>query len=223
MESDGDHFLAYYLTKDDESAFTFKDRRFVPQLPTTPEERESAESTAFHFVRDYETVKVEQDVPNEFLLVLDDGDEAEVKSPAPETARRVKGAYYKNIERKMNLKKKRVIVRFIHCLLLSFINAPLKVHEIYDQKWDVIHIRHGAMDKEEEAEREELLAEITDPDYLLGRDADGEPEAEFDADGVSDSRGVMTQDGNRDVDVDVDVEGMGVPVSVSISEVDIFG
>ena len=63
--------------------------------------------TAFHFVRDYETVKVEQEVPNEFLLVLDEGgDEVDAKGvPRP------KGAYYKNIERKMLLKKKRVNVR----------------------------------------------------------------------------------------------------------------
>lgn len=27
MESDGDHFLAYYITKDDESALEFKERR----------------------------------------------------------------------------------------------------------------------------------------------------------------------------------------------------
>ena len=27
MESDGDHFLAYYLTKDDDGAHTFKSKR----------------------------------------------------------------------------------------------------------------------------------------------------------------------------------------------------
>ncbi len=72
----------------------------------------------FHFVRDYETVKVEQEVPNEFLLVLDDGDEpdgdAELFDDAlddkPRKQRRGRGAYYKNIERKMILKKKRVNV-----------------------------------------------------------------------------------------------------------------
>ncbi len=31
--------------------------------------------TVFSFVRDYETVKIEQEVPNEFMLVLDDGEE----------------------------------------------------------------------------------------------------------------------------------------------------
>lgn len=55
----------------------------------------------FHWVRDYETVKIEQDVPNEFLLVLDDG------------TQHGKGAYYKNIERKMILKKKRANVRLL--------------------------------------------------------------------------------------------------------------
>jgi RNA polymerase II-associated factor 1 len=77
---------------------------------------ETAQETIFHFVRDYETVKIEQEVPNEFLLVLDDG------GPSPDindvldgvdqkSQRREKGAYYKNIERKMILKKKRVNVR----------------------------------------------------------------------------------------------------------------
>jgi RNA polymerase II-associated factor 1 len=63
-------------------------------------------------VRDYETVKIEQEVPNEFLLVLDDGD-----LPPTHTTnggvleRRSKGAYYKNLERKIILKKRRVNVR----------------------------------------------------------------------------------------------------------------
>jgi RNA polymerase II-associated factor 1 len=79
-------------------------------------------------VRDFGAVKVEQEVPNEFLLVLDDGKVKEevkqetkvefndllngdVKPPLP--LRRAKGAYYKNIERKMFLKKKRAMVRII--------------------------------------------------------------------------------------------------------------
>ena len=63
--------------------------------------RESADwmvqVTQFHFIRDYETVKVEQEVPNEFLLLFDD----EAQPPT---------ANYKNIERKIILKKKRVNV-----------------------------------------------------------------------------------------------------------------
>ena len=49
-------------------------------------------------------------MPNEFLLVLDEGTdefETDTKGGVP----RPKGAYYKNIERKMLLKKKRVNVR----------------------------------------------------------------------------------------------------------------
>lgn len=140
MESDGDHFLAYYLTQTDEAAASFKSSRSDPlkAAPTdsnalgfldSDDKRESgAESdlnvTAFHFVRDYETIKIEQDVPNEFLLVLDDGGDDGVKLDDlkldAESAgqggvggkeKRGKGAYYKNIERKMILKKKRVNVR----------------------------------------------------------------------------------------------------------------
>jgi RNA polymerase II-associated factor 1 len=104
MESDGDHFLAYYLTREDADALEFKDERLVPKRG------EENRATAFHFVRDYETVKIEQEVPNEFLLVLDNGD----------TGERGPGAYYKNIERKMTLKKKRMnVCKSLHTLLTS--------------------------------------------------------------------------------------------------------
>ena len=113
MEADGDHFLAYYLTKEDEAAIQFKQNRLARE-PDAPLEDEP---TYFHFVRDYETVKVEQEVPNEFLLVLDEGTdefETDTKGGVP----RPKGAYYKNIERKMLLKKKRVNVRIAVLYLL---------------------------------------------------------------------------------------------------------
>ena len=131
MESDGDHFLAYYLTQTDEAAASFKASRSNPAnnsssnplaFVNTDEKPgqidagadRDANATVFHFVRDYETVKVEQEVPNEFLLVLDDGAETgngvDVKEGSGRE-RRGKGAYYKNIERKMILKKKRVNVR----------------------------------------------------------------------------------------------------------------
>lgn len=56
-------------------------------------------------------------MPNEFLLVLDDGGPLEdvtdvLQGKERKTPRREKGAYYKNIERKMLLKKKRANVRF---------------------------------------------------------------------------------------------------------------
>ncbi|KZT07427.1 uncharacterized protein LAESUDRAFT_724896 [Laetiporus sulphureus 93-53] len=161
MESDGDHFLAYYLTKEDEAAIEFKEKR----LTQTPDDIEEEEPTPFHFVRDYETVKVEQEVPNEFLLVVDDGAGALGEAGADDTKpkkHRPKGAYYKNIERKMLLKKKRV-------------NA----YEAYLDKWDVIKVTHIPMSAEEEAEREEALAEVMDPMYLLSRvDADAEGEVD---------------------------------------------
>ncbi|OBZ66779.1 RNA polymerase II-associated protein 1 [Grifola frondosa] len=160
MESDGDHFLAYYLTKEDDAAIEFKSNR----LARSPDAPEEDEPTPFHFVRDYETVKVEQEVPNEFLLVLEDSDvkedeEDEFGDHNPKK-RRAKGAYYKNIERKMLLKKKRV-----------------NSYEAYHDKWDVVKITHIPMTKEEEDEREEALAEVMDPMYLLSRgdvDAEGE-------------------------------------------------
>jgi hypothetical protein len=67
-------------------------------------------------------VKIEQEVPNEFVLVLDDrGTDSDLKTVSSrsdqEFPRREKGAFYKNIERKMILKKKRVNVSNWHCNL----------------------------------------------------------------------------------------------------------
>ena len=39
MESDGDHFLAYYLTKDDEAALRFKEERLTRD-PNAPQDEE---------------------------------------------------------------------------------------------------------------------------------------------------------------------------------------
>ena len=105
MEADGDHFLAYYLTKEDEAAIQFKQNRLAREPDAPPED----EPTYFHFVRDYETTKVEQDITNEFILNVDDGDDFDDVKPGQQS--RGKGAYYKNIERKMTLNKRRANVR----------------------------------------------------------------------------------------------------------------
>ena len=132
MESDGDHFLTYYLTKDDDAAEQFKDSRADPRgIDSLQEEEEVGpvsphipppcvcsnlmiphqQATEFHFVRDYEVVKVEQEVPNEFLLVFDDGDiTSSTANGLNDGETRCAGAYYKMIERKMLLKKKRTEV-----------------------------------------------------------------------------------------------------------------
>lgn len=122
MMSDGEHFLSYYLTETDEAALAFKESRMAGVTSGSGDDplaflndddgdgEKDTKTTTFKFVRDYETVKVEQEVPNEFLLVLDEGGaKVDGKSGIPETRR--KGAYYKSIERKMFLKKKRTNVR----------------------------------------------------------------------------------------------------------------
>ncbi|KIM90575.1 hypothetical protein PILCRDRAFT_47121, partial [Piloderma croceum F 1598] len=186
MESDGDHFLAYYLTQTDEAATSFKASRSNPPtltptstnanplafLDSDDQPETNPNATVFHFVRDYETVKVEQEVPNEFLLVLDDGstkvegDGVKVEDDSAK-GKRKKGAYYKNIERKMILKKKRV-----------------NTHEAYLDKWEVVKLTHTRMSAEEAEEREEVLAEVMDPTYLLGRDVDADGDADAEGEGV---------------------------------------
>lgn len=51
-------------------------------------------------------------MPNEFLIVLNDGEDEDVKDEFGDvkTKAKARGAYYKNIERKMQLKKRRVNV-----------------------------------------------------------------------------------------------------------------
>ncbi|KAJ7491888.1 RNA polymerase II-associated protein [Mycena latifolia] len=155
MKTEHDSFLAYYLTADDDSAKKFKDTRKALAPYEVPPEREE---TIFHFVRDYETVKVEQEVPNEFMLVIEDAAAIGPDGVHP----RPKGAYYKNIERKMLLKKKRV-------------NA----YDAYNDKWEIIRMTHVEMGEEEEAERNELLAEVDNPRFLREDvDADGDVELE---------------------------------------------
>ena len=126
MKTEHDSFLAFYLTEDNESALKFKETRFDLSPYEVPENEEVSttfiymkctltrrQETTFHFMRDYETVKVEQEVPNEFLLVLYDGDPPEaIDDPLEDkSSHREKGAFYKNIERKMHLKKKRANVK----------------------------------------------------------------------------------------------------------------
>jgi len=133
------------------------------------------QETIFHFVRDYETVKVEQEVPNEFLLVLYDGDDE--RSWHPDRKTKAMGAYYKNIERKMYLKKKRANVSIILQIRTVISLQCQQLYDHYEDKWEIIRALHAPMSIDEEDERQEALAEVVDPMYMFSRadaDADGE-------------------------------------------------
>jgi RNA polymerase II-associated factor 1 len=59
------------------------------------------------------------------------------------------------------------------------------VHEQYQDKWEIIRVSNLAISKEEEEEREEALAEVVDPMFLMARgDADADGEVEVDEDGA---------------------------------------
>ncbi|KAJ3553833.1 hypothetical protein NP233_g12556 [Leucocoprinus birnbaumii] len=152
MKTEHDSFLAYYLTQDDESALKLKETRAALAPYEVPEDQEA------------------DPVPNEFLLVLWEGDaplkfEDVIADGAGKSTRREKGAYYKNIERKMLLKKKRA-----------------NQYEQYDDKWEVIRLTHAPISEEEETERQEYLAEVSDPDYLLKMRTDADAEGEIEVD-----------------------------------------
>ena len=124
MKSEVDTFLSYYLTENDDAALSFIDARIsVPPYEVPPNSVSVShcitwlvslltylfQYTKFDFVRDYETTKVEQDITNEFILNVDDGDDFDDVKPGQQS--RGKGAYYKNVERKMTLNKRRANVR----------------------------------------------------------------------------------------------------------------
>ena len=70
---------------------------------------------------------MEQEVPNEFLLMIYDGEDEDAKDDdlfGKPKQQRSKAAYYKNIERKMVLKKKRVDVSLISLSLSNTTNPP---------------------------------------------------------------------------------------------------
>ena len=69
-------------------------------------------------------------------------------------------------------------------------------------KWQVVHISHVAMSKEELDEREELLAEVTDPTFLLNRDdVDADGEIDLDALGHQTPSGVIGETGDVMADI----------------------
>lgn len=228
MEDEGEHYLAYYLMKEDQDASRFKQARLESGIDALVPEDEvcllklhqawflllkinlSKQATDFHFVRDYEVVKIEQDVPNEFLLLFDDGDiEVDVPPsvshhiPVPKMDKpadrgearelekkrqrerqrepRGKGVYYKDIKRKMLLKKKRTEVRpLIHEFRVPALLFDFKIHRLQPMeqspdKWALIRFAHVPPSPEEIEERSETLAEVYDPLYLLHEaDAEGE-------------------------------------------------
>lgn len=64
---------------------------------------------------------------------------------------------------------------------LIILVLPIQTYESYGDKWDIVKLTHEIMTKEEEQEREEALAEVVDPLYLLARaDADADAEGEVD-------------------------------------------
>jgi len=179
MESDGDHFLAYYLTQTDADAELLKSRR--RGQVNGPNDTVDSTATALHFVRDYETVKIEQEVPNEFVLVLDDGNQASTSEGT-----RQRGAYYKNIERKIALKKKRVN----------------KYEVAYTDKWDIVQLSYTEMQADEQRERTETLAQVRDPGFWAEALAERQQRVEGRTDAIMDD--IMGGDVDLDLDADAD-------------------
>ena len=69
--------------------------------------------------------------------------------------------------------------------------------DTYADKWDAINLTLAPFSSEEAAEREEVLAEVTDPNYVQAR-----AEADVDADGEADGEeeGQPTQNGDVSMD-----------------------
>ena len=65
----------------------------------------------------------------------------------------------------------------MHIFRITEMSFTCQIYDQYDDKWEIIRVLHAPLSAEEEAEREEALAEVADPNYLNTRedaDADGE-------------------------------------------------
>jgi RNA polymerase II-associated factor 1 len=128
---DDEHFISFYLPTEDADAEAFKARRRAPVTAVMNE------TTDFEFQRDYESAKIENDIMNEFLVVIDEGGMNADGTPVLSGhvgqsdgvhgvegvhEGRKSGAYYKAVERKIVLKKKPVIVSISQ---FSFLNSHL--------------------------------------------------------------------------------------------------
>ncbi|EJU03491.1 RNA polymerase II-associated [Dacryopinax primogenitus] len=174
---DEDTWLAYYLLADDAAVAAYKSR-----LAALPEGASEEEMSEFRFVRDYETMKVMEECVSDWLMVLDDG---------TETGRKP-GAYYKNIERRMWLRKRRV---------------RRNDNNNQASRWDAIQLRHAPMQEAELADFREAQAEVQDPEFwtrkALEAEIDAEGEVDVDAEGE-----VEMEDG----EAEHEVEGRGTPM-----------
>ena len=115
---DGESYLSYYLTAEDAESELYKSHRDITyeqsarqraegKDPKDDEAPTAPQKVPFHFVRDYETVKIDMDVPNEFLLMLNGGEADASGVRGDGVSDTPKGAFYKNIERKYVLRKKK--------------------------------------------------------------------------------------------------------------------
>lgn len=81
----------------------------------------------------------------------------------------------------------------------------MQLQEAYQDKWEVVNISHVAMDKDEEDEREEALAEVADPLYIDKLRGMADAEGEVDA---SDAFPFQLNGGGNGSHGDVDVTAM---------------
>jgi len=69
----------------------------------------------------------------------------------------------------------------------------------YEDKWELIRVRHTEMSAEEIEERDEALAEVTDVGFLL-----------------------RALDADADADADIEVEDAGAIPTTNVSAADVF-
>ncbi|KZP01773.1 hypothetical protein CALVIDRAFT_594456 [Calocera viscosa TUFC12733] len=180
---DEDAWLAYYLLSDDAAAAAYRAR-----LASAEDGAGEEEPSEFRWVRDYETMKVLEECASDWIVVLDDGS----KTGRPP------GAYYKGIERRMWLRKRRVRKNDTE-------NAA--------SRWDAIDLRHAPMEGSELVEYREALAEVRDPEYWARKAVEAELDAEGEAD--VDAEGEMEVE-MQDAEGEVEVNGTPMPEGVQV-------
>ena len=173
----GESYLSYYLTAEEAESEEYKSHRDVAYERSARQRTKSKNSedeepiaeqkVKFHFVRDYETVKIDIEVPNEFLLMLNSGEGADLANVSgDEISGAIKGAFYKNIERKYVLRKKRQMVSRTVYAEGSILTCSIQRQEDYGEQWDIIYAMSEPLSDELWREREEAVAEVQNPDFL---------------------------------------------------------
>ncbi len=201
MKSEHDSFLSYYLTPDDKTAFTFKENRSKLQ----PYEKGFDDSPLVR-AQDFVQIDIGSPFPENGIPLRQRLRDRKGRAGGTErvlvgakrwlAVKRYGGRLWigrQQVSKAQNegrlLQEHRaeddaqeetcqgiVYVRSFSAV----ISYHMQIQEKYPDKWDVIQMQYCDMDAGEVEERDEALAEVIDPMYMMRGEADADADAEDD-------------------------------------------